>query len=75
MGIELKCFATLAKFLPENWDDYPVEPGETIRSLIRRLGMPEESVTLMFVNSVRVDLDAEIKEGDRVGLFPPVGGG
>ncbi len=75
MGIELKCFATLAKYLPENAADYPVEPGETIRSLVEKLGMPVDDVTLMFVNAVRSDLDTGISDGDRVGLFPPVGGG
>ena len=75
MGIELKCFVTLAQYMPENSDDYPIEPGETIRSLVEKLGMPVKNVTLMFVNSVRSDLDTEIRNGDRVGLFPPVGGG
>ena len=75
MGIELKCFATLAKYLPENSDDYPVEPGETVRSLVARLGIPEEDVTLVFINALRSDPDSAIKDGDRVGLFPPVGGG
>ncbi|AMK11584.1 MoaD/ThiS family protein [Pseudodesulfovibrio indicus] len=75
MGIEIKCFATLAKFLPENAADYPVEPGETVASLIRKLGIPEKEVTLMFVNALRSAPDSEVKDGDRVGLFPPVGGG
>nr|WP_321257468.1 MoaD/ThiS family protein [uncultured Pseudodesulfovibrio sp.] len=75
MGIELKCFATLAKFLPENGDDYPIETGETVRSLVGKLGMPEKDVTLIFINAVRSNLDSEINNGDRVGLFPPVGGG
>jgi len=75
MGIELKCFATLAKFLPENGDDYPVESGETVRSLVNKLGMPEKDVTLIFINAVRSNLDSEVNDGDRVGLFPPVGGG
>jgi len=75
MGIELKCFATLAKYLPENSRDYPVEPGETVGSLVARLGIPEEDVTLVFINALRSDPDSEIKDGDRVGLFPPVGGG
>ena len=75
MGIEIKCFATLAKFAPENAGDYPLEPGETISTLIHRLGMPEKEVTLMFVNSLRSSPDTELKDGDRVGLFPPVGGG
>jgi len=75
MGIELKCFATLARYLPENKDDYPVEPGETIGSLVEKLNIPVDDVTLMFVNSLRSDLETEIRDGDRVGLFPPVGGG
>jgi len=75
MGIEIKCFATLAKFIPENGTNYPIEPGETVRSLVHKLGMPEEEVTLIFINSLRSKLDSEIKDGDRVGLFPPVGGG
>ncbi|MCJ2164063.1 MULTISPECIES: MoaD/ThiS family protein [unclassified Pseudodesulfovibrio] len=75
MGIEIKCFATLAKFLPENSDDYPIESGETVRSLVKKLAIPEKEVTLMFINSLRSQLDSEIKDGDRVGLFPPVGGG
>ncbi|EGB13917.1 thiamine S protein [Pseudodesulfovibrio mercurii] len=75
MGIELKCFATLRDYLPENSDDYPVEPGETIRSLVAKLGIPEKDVTIMFINSRFSKLDNEIKDGDRVGLFPPVGGG
>ncbi|QJB57982.1 MoaD/ThiS family protein [Pseudodesulfovibrio sp. zrk46] len=75
MGIEIKMFATLAKYLPENHEDYPIDAGETIRSLIEKLGVPEKDVTLMFINSLRSDHDAEIKDGDRVGLFPPVGGG
>lgn len=75
MGIELKLFATLAKFLPENSEDFPIEPGETVQSLRERLGLPEEEVTLMFVNAARAYPETELKDGDRVGLFPPVGGG
>lgn len=75
MGIEIKCFATLAKFLPENADDYPTEPGETIQSLVTKLGIPVDEVTLMFINSCRAELNSELKDGDRVGIFPPVGGG
>lgn len=75
MSIEIKLFATLAKFLPENGDNYPIEDGETIQSLITKLGIPDGEVTLMFINSVRSNLESEIKDKDRVGLFPPVGGG
>lgn len=75
MGIEIKLFATLAKYLPENSKDYPIDNGETIRSLIEKLGVPEKEATLLFINSAKAELDSEIKDDDRVGIFPPVGGG
>lgn len=75
MGIEIKCFATLAKFLPDNAADYPAVPGETIRSLLAKLDIPEDEVALLFINSVRAYPDSELKDGDRVGIFPAVGGG
>lgn len=75
MGIEIKLFATLAQFLPENGADYPIVEGETIGSLMEKLGVPEKDVSLMFVNSLKVDKTCVLKDKDRVGLFPPVGGG
>jgi len=75
MGIEIKLFATLAQFLPENGDNYPIDAGETVGSLIKKLGVPEEDISLIFVNSLKVDKDRELQDKDRVGLFPPVGGG
>jgi len=75
MGIEIKLFATLAKYLPENGDDYPIEEGETIRSIVEKLDIPVEDISLMFVNSCRSNLETELKDKDRVGIFPPVGGG
>lgn len=75
MGIELKLFATLAKYLPENSKDYPIDEGETIRSLIEKLGVPEKDATLLFINSSKATLDSEVNNDDRVGIFPPVGGG
>ncbi|WP_319467263.1 MoaD/ThiS family protein [uncultured Pseudodesulfovibrio sp.] len=75
MGIEIKCFATLARFLPENGDDYPLAKGETVKSLVDALGIPEDEIALIFINSCRAYLESELADGDRVGLFPPVGGG
>jgi len=75
MGIEIKCFATLVKFVPENGDDYPIKPGSTVRTIVEELGIPVDDVTLIFINSCRSELDSPIKDGDRVGMFPPVGGG
>ncbi len=42
---------------------------------MKRLDIGEDEVHLIFVNSARAGLDTELKDGDRLGLFPAVGGG
>lgn len=75
MTIQVKCFATLASHLPENSDEFPIEQGDTVRSVAQRLGIGEEELHLIFINNARADLDSELSDGDRLGLFPAVGGG
>ncbi|RLC28743.1 MAG: MoaD/ThiS family protein [Deltaproteobacteria bacterium] len=73
--IKLKLFATLEKFSPEISDPYPVRSGATAGELIDQLNIPREQVKLIFINGVRSIFSSPLQEGDRVGLFPPVGGG
>jgi len=75
MPIELKCYATLAPATPQNADAFPITTGETLLELIDRLGIPREEVKIVFVNGVAVPLDRPLADGDRGGIFPPVGGG
>ena len=75
MKIRVKCFATLAGHTPGDGENYPVPEGETVASLMERLGLRPEDVNLMFVNSERAYPETPLKDGDRVGLFPAVGGG
>ena len=73
--ITLKLFASLSNYTPASADKYPVEPGTTIRALMAQLGVPEDEVKLIFINGVKGDLTASLAGGERVGIFPPVGGG
>ncbi|RPH50749.1 MAG: MoaD/ThiS family protein [Desulfobacteraceae bacterium] len=73
--IILKLFATLGKFTPDSADNYPVEPGISVRDLIAGLKIPEEKAKLIFIDGVKRELDAVINGGERIGIFPPVGGG
>ncbi len=73
--INLNLFATLSSRLPEHHDDYAVEEGTDIASLIRDLDIPVDQVKLVFVNGKIQPLDYKLKNNDRLGLFPPVGGG
>ncbi len=75
MPIELRCYATLAPLTPGNADAFPVTPGETVGELADRLGIPREEIKIVFVNGQAAALDRPLADGDRVGVFPPVGGG
>lgn len=75
MHITVKCFATLDKFQPEDSEHYPLNPGDTVASVMDRLGVPRDEVHVIFVNNRSQKPDTVLKDGDRVGLFPAVGGG
>lgn len=74
-AIHLKLFATLAKFAPADAACYPVTPGTTVRAVLEKLGVPVSQAKLIFVDNARKALDTPLKGGERVGVFPPVGGG
>lgn len=73
--IQLKLFAVLTAHTPADSDNYPIIPGMTVDQLIDTLEIPKEQAKLIFINGRRVDLTDTVKAGDRVGIFPPVGGG
>ncbi len=73
--IHLNLFVTLAKYQPASSGAYRLEEGATIEKLIRDVGIPDEEAKLVFVNGRRKERDYVLKDRDRVGIFPPVGGG
>ncbi|MFP4194204.1 MAG: MoaD/ThiS family protein [Desulfobacterales bacterium] len=79
MELEVYLYASLAKYLPQKTSGKSVrvnaESGSTARDVLKKLGVSEKVVKIAFVNGVKKDLDAAVSNGDRVGFFPPVGGG
>ena len=73
--IELKLFVTLSKYLPKDSECLEIPEGTNVGNLILDLGIPRELVKLIFINGKRKDSKYRLKNNDRVGLFPPVGGG
>jgi len=73
--VQIKLFASLQEFTPPSSDKYPIDTGLTIHSLLEKLKVPQEKAKLIFINGVKADLAATLKGGERVGIFPPVGGG
>ena len=73
--ISIRLFASLNRFTPDAPDKYPVRPGTTVRDLMAQLSVPVREVKLIFVDGVKGDLASALNGGERVGIFPPVGGG
>ena len=73
--IKLELLATLKRYEPESPDRFSVRPGMTVKELIGILGIPEYEVNLVFINGARGNLDSILTGDERVGLFPPLGGG
>ena len=49
----------------------PVEEGETIEDIVRRIGIPREELGRnTFLNGQLSALSRKVKDGDRLGLFP-----
>jgi len=73
-SIEVRCFASLAKHNPAG--GYTKLPASgTAGDLIRTLGIADGEVAIVFVNGAHATEGTALRDGDRVGLFPAVGGG
>jgi molybdopterin converting factor small subunit len=79
MIVKVKLFATLRKYLPGleigKPHDISIDPGTPISRLYQILGIPEKEVKLAYVNGIYCESDTILKDGDEIGIFPPIGGG
>ena len=79
MKIELNLFASLAEYLPDKEKGNPnfleLTPGTSIEELINLLKIPPEVPRIIFLNGAHAGRETLLKEGDRVGMFPPLAGG
>jgi len=75
MHIQLKLFATLGAYAPADCENFAIGPGATVADIIRQLGIPPREAKLIFVNGVKRNPETPLASGDRLGIFPPVGGG
>ena len=74
MKVELNLYASLARFVPRT-GPMEVDKETTILGLLRRLDVPLEKVKIIFLNGIHASGNETLREGDRVGVFPPVAGG
>jgi molybdopterin converting factor small subunit len=77
MQVELKLYATLGNYLRAGSRStvLEVDEGCTVDALLQRLAVPAEQVKLVFINGRHASTGTRLQAGDRIGVFPPVGGG
>ena len=79
MKIEVNLYATLKQYMKNETlgkaSGIELEEGTCVEDLIQKLEIPVDSVKFIFVNGIHAKRDTILKDGDRLGLFPPVGGG
>ena len=52
-----------------------VESGQTVEQMLVQLGVPADQTRILFVNNRAATLSQPLHDGDRVGVFPAIGGG
>lgn len=52
-----------------------VNEGTTISDIIKALNIDEDEVAIMLLNGRDGPSNRELKDGDVVSIFPPIGGG
>jgi sulfur-carrier protein len=79
MKIEIHLFASLSKYLPTGAVDrtfvLEVSQEVSIKDVLNQIGVPLAEVKLIFLNGIHAKDTNNLKEGDRLAFFPPIGGG
>lgn len=74
MRIWIKCYATLREYQPQN-NVLEVTEGARVGTVLQSLGLPRETAKVVFVNNRHGSLEHILQEGDKMAVFPAVGGG
>jgi molybdopterin synthase sulfur carrier subunit len=79
MALQIFINATLRDYVPgynpHQGITLEIQPGTSVAQVIARLGLPAKEVTLIMVDGRRQEADFILQGGERLGLFPPIGGG
>lgn len=76
--VEVRLYATLRRFTPASPNgviQVDIADGATVEDIVKKIGIDPAEIHLVMINGAGCELEKVVNEGDRVGLFPPVGGG
>jgi molybdopterin synthase sulfur carrier subunit len=74
--ISISLYATLRKRRLDLANRGPVTTkASTIGELLDEIQIPKGEAAMVFVNEKRAVLESEVQDGDKVSIFPVLGGG
>lgn len=76
MRIIVEMFADLRRFHPDGSTfEAELETGAVVKELIAKAGIPPDYPVMIVINEKMAAVEDSLHDGDRVGLFSPMGGG
>ncbi|MFW6108880.1 MAG: MoaD/ThiS family protein [archaeon] len=76
MKITVKTYASLREYTDgEGTVIMGLDEETCVGDVLRELGIPEDEVKILMLNGKRVKLGAQVGDGDRLAVFPPIAGG
>ncbi len=79
MRVTVKLHGILRDYRPPGFQGdvmhFDLDDGATVRHVAERIGIPRKILHAAFLNDEQVGVDAALKDGDFLRLFPPVVGG
>jgi Molybdopterin converting factor, small subunit len=77
MVVEVRLYATLRRYTTavNGVITVDVPDGSTVFDLVKTMKIDPAEIHLIMINGVGCEIDKTVSDGDRIGLFPPVGGG
>lgn len=75
--IQVKLYANLVEYSKSKKKEFEIlwSDGTTVEKILKDEGISKKIAKIIMINGRRQDIDFVLKDGDRVAIFPPVGGG
>jgi molybdopterin converting factor small subunit len=77
--VQVRLYATLRRYRPElgHGEALRVEmpDGSRVANLLEKLGIPRDETKQVFVDGLHKPMDFVLRDGQQVGVFPPIAGG
>ena len=74
--VKVNLYATLRSYIGGAPSvDVQIDPGQTVRDVLEKLGVPPGQTRIIFVNNRAGELSQPLEGGEELGIFPAIGGG